>query len=313
MTEKGQITGQVAQPQFNTPLPFLQSSKDTVSVDSIYVEYLADSLNIIKPFKHFTFELKPILLHDSIQNVNDSTVQQVVYDKPSLLFPHKTKPVEVLPEVRNEQAYDWLTGLLFLCLIILTWVRYDGERRVVQLFRAVFARHNMNQLLRDGDILHELLTPLLMFVNLVTLSTLLMMLASWYNFDIPDAEEPWLIFSITAGALLVLWMIKLFAIMFSGNIFRTRMQTSEYLVTNLIFNIASGLVAFPFVFAGFYAGNTVIMMIAAAIIVLGIVWRFVRSIFVAISAQTFPVIYLFLYLCTLEILPFLVLYKLLVN
>ncbi len=311
MIQEGPSSAQTA-PQFNTPLPFLNQSEDTIRNDSVYSDYLADSLN---PMLHgkFVFELKEIVLPDSTAVTTDTSAQGVVYDKPSVFFPYKTKPVDILPEVRIEPAYDWLTGLFFLCLIILTWVRYDGERRIAQLFRAVFARHNMNQLLRDGDVQHERITPLLMFVNLVSLSTLIMLLAAPYEIEIPGAEEPWMLFSIIAGALFLLWMLKLFAIRFSGIIFRTRQETGEYMVTNLIFNIAGGIVAFPFIFAGFYAESSALITVAAAIITLGMAWRFIRSIFVAISAQTFPVVYLFLYLCTLEILPLLVIYKLVAN
>lgn len=294
--------------QFKTQLPYIPPVDTTKGNDSAYVEYLYDSLNVKLPDSTFIFQLTEIILpNDSIA---DST-QTIVVQKPSFFVPYKVKPVVISPRVRHEVSYDWLTGFFLLSLIILAWVRFEGEKRISQLFRAVFARHNMNQLLRDGDIVNERITPSLMFVYLISFTTLVFTLIRPFNVNIPGATNPFLEYSFLAGGILILWLTKLMTIRVSGKIFRTRFESEEYLITNLIYNIAAGLVAFPFVFAGFYAGNELSLYIGTGIFVIGAVLRFVRSIFVGLSAQTFPVIYLFLYLCTLEILPLLVLYKLL--
>ena len=119
----------------------------------------------------------------------------------------------------------------------------------------------------------------------------------------------WLIFMIITGSIGLLWFLKLMAIKLTGLIFRTKQDTSELILTNLIFNGATGIVIFPFVVAGFYSGNLLLIKVAVVILVAGMVLRFFRSLLIGLSAQTFSVIYLFLYLCTLEILPILVLYR----
>lgn len=294
--------------QFHTQLPYIAPVDTIKGSDSVYVDYLYDNLNVKKPDSTFVFQLKEILIpHDTIA---DSAKQAVVY-KPSFFVPYKVKPVIVTPQVKPDLSYDWLTGFFLLSLVILAWVRYEGEKRITQLFRAVFARHNMNQLLRDGDVVNERITPSLMFIYLISSATLILTIIRPYHLSIPGADTPFLQFSFIAGGVLLMWLLKLTAIKFSGKVFRTRFESDEYLITNLIYNIASGLAAFPFVFAGFYADNQLSIYVACGIFIIGILFRFVRSIFVGLSAQTFPVIYLFLYLCTLEILPFLVLYKLL--
>lgn len=296
--------GQNTPQQFNTQLPYVVTVDTAKGNDSAYVDYLYDSLNVKQPDSTFVFELKEIS-----EYTQQDTTQQITY-KPSFFFPYKTKPVTISPRIRNEVTYDWLTGLFILCLIILVWVRYEGEKRISQLFRAVFARHNLNQLLRDGAVVTERITPALMFIYLISASTLIITYLRPYKLTFPGGGTPFLLFSIIAGGLFILWLLKLVVIRVSGKVFRTRSESEEYLVTNLIYNIASGLLAFPFVFAGYYADNQISIYIATGIFLIGITLRFVRSIFVGLSAQTFPVIYLFLYLCTLEILPLLVLYKL---
>lgn len=298
---------QIVQQQFNTGLPYI-STTDTSVGHEAYADFLYDSLNLRKADSTFVLELKDIVLPDS----ND-TIQQIVFDKPSIFVPYKSKPVEILPEVRNEINMDWLTGLFLLCLIMLTWVKYEGGKRVSQLFKAVIARHNVNQMLREGDIIHERITPALMFLYLVSFATLIMILIKPLNIVFPWADSPFLLFSILISVILILWMLQLSFISISGKIFRTKNESSEYMVTNIIYNVVTGLLAFPFVFAGHYGDSKVSLMIALIIFSAGLLSKFVRSVFVGLSAQSFPVVYLFLYLCTLEILPLLVIYKLLIS
>ena len=292
------------QTNFNTQLPYIHDLDSIRGHDSTYIDFVYDTLNVKPHDKTFVFQLKEIVLpvQDTIKKAEE---------KPSIIFPYKTKPVAIVPKTREITDFDWLTGLFLLCLVILVWIRYEGERRVSALFRAVFARHNMNQLLRDGDIIHERLTPGLMLIYLISFSTLLMIILRRFLSEFIWTDNTFILFSGLFSAALFLWALKIIAIRVTGKIFRTRVETEEYLITNIIFNVATGLVSLPFVFAAHYADNEISMVIAIAIFILGILFRFIRSIFVGLSAQTFPVVYLFLYLCTLEILPFLVLYKIL--
>lgn len=302
------MQGDQKQQQDHIKLPIIGQQDSVVSSNNTTVDYLSDSISKnISPVDSI-FQLKDLL----VPRINDAKKDSLEL-RPSILFPFKEKPIEINPKIRIEANYDWLTGLFVLCLIILTWVKYESERRVTQIFKAVFARHNMNQLLRDGDIIHERITPGLMFLSLISISSLAFLLTVHFNVNIPLTENSFLIFSILASAIFILWMLKLVAIRISGVIFRTRAESNEYLITNLIYNVTAGMVAFPFVLIGHYAENQTSIIIAIAILALGIIARFIRSIFVGLTAQSFSVVYIFLYLCTLEILPILVLYKLLIN
>lgn len=294
-------------PQFDTPLPYIANT-DTLVAQELYVDFLYDSINLKKPDSNFVFELKEIVLPEPID-----TSQIQVYTRPSVFVPYKSKPVEIQPIVRDEINMDWLTGLFILCLFILTWIKYEGGKRVTQFFKAVIARHNVNQMLRDGDVIHERITPALMFLYIVSLSTLIMLIIRPYNIDIPWADSPFLKFSVLVSAILILWLLKLSFINISEKIFRTKNESFEYMVTNIIYNVATGIIAFPFLIAGHYGDSIVSLYIAVAVFALGLTLKIIRSIFVGLSAQSFPLVYLFLYLCTLEFLPILVIYKLFIS
>lgn len=299
---------QKQQHDLSSTLPYVWQEDSIVGNDSTYDHYHADSIYPVAITNDSVLELKDLLVpQQQIKLIDTLDI------RPSIFFPFKEKPIEINPKLRYEENYDWLTGLFILCLIILTWVKYESGKRVTQIFKAVIARHNMNQLLRDGDIIHERITPGLMFMYLISISTLAFLLIVHYDVSIPLTDNTFLIFSLLASVIFILWIAKLITIKVSGIIFRTRAESNEYLITNLLYNITTGMVAFPFILIGHYAEDKVIILFAVAILALGMIARFIRSIFVGLSAQSFSVVYIFLYLCTLEILPILVLYKFLVN
>ncbi len=293
---------------FDTQLPYLRMDDESSPNDSVYQQFLYDSINPPPINEKFIFELKEIEIPES-----DSASIHVIKEVPSIFFPYKTQPTIINHRVRQVQQYDWLTLLLILCLGILVWVKYEGGRRISQIFKAVGARHNMNQLFREGDIIGERITPGLMFNYLITFTTLVFLLIRPFDIEIPGAESSFLQFSILAGVIFILWILKLTVIRLSGIVFKTRNDTNEYLITNIIFNLVTGLVALPFVFSAHYSNNDIILWVSAAIFGLGLIMKFIRSVFVGLTMQTFPVFYIFLYLCTLEILPLLIMYKLIVS
>jgi len=284
------------------------SATITVS-DSIgnYSDFLGDSLNVFHTDSAFRFELREIILP---ANDSDTTAAQPVYDKPSLFTTSGVIKHQFNPEFRMRQNSDWLTALFLVCLIVLSWIKFYHLRRIKQLFRAVGARHHVNQLVRDGNLTEERITPGLAFVYIVGLAVLVHQfgfetISSWLGI-----RKSGLIFAMILGAISILWLIKVLTIRGTGIIFRTKQDTSELILTNLIFNAAGGIVIFPLVLTGYYSGNLPILKIAVIVLLVVMCLRFFRSMVVGFAAQTFSVLYLFLYLCTLEILPVLFLYRL---
>lgn len=302
MTTTGQQTLQLdffLRPVSREPRP------ETDSVQ-VYSDFIADSLNPPVPDSTFRFELKEIIFPEQAA---DSANPQVEYVEPSIFVISKARAHDFNPAVRPAPEHDWLTGLFIICLILISWIRYYNFRRIKQLFRAVIGRHHVNQLVRDGNLVEERITPGLVVIYLSSLAVIIYQFGLNHFSALLNLSEPWLIFLIIIGSIGFMWFLKLMTIRLTGLIFRTKQDTAELILTNMIFNGATGIVIFPFVVAGFYSGNLLLIKVAGAILLIGMALRFFRSLMIGLSAQTFSVIYLFLYLCTLEILPLLILYR----
>jgi len=272
-------------------------AKDTVLY---YGDFVADSLNntAIKPL------IKVRLIAGGFNGSEVHPPQQVqkVEIRPSILT-YKSNPGHFEPMQRKVVDNDWATGLFILSIVLLVWVRVFYARRIRQVFKAVFARYNVNQLVRDGNLPTEKLTPAIGFIYLFSLSILLYKLRGQFTFSWLNNEVNIVPFLFIISGVLGLWLFKLLLIRLTGWIFRSRQEAGELILTNLIFNLATGLIIFPLVLAGFYTGEVIVLKVALGIVLLAIAFRFVRSLMAGMAVQTFSVLHLFLYLCTLEILP----------
>ncbi|HPF64272.1 MAG TPA: DUF4271 domain-containing protein [Lentimicrobium sp.] len=290
--------------------PFLIQQADTVpATDTVrsYYSYLEDSLNFPLADTLFRFELREIILPD---RATDSAATGPVYNMPPLFSTqlHHGRQIQE-PIRRPAQGYDWLTILLLACVAILAWIRFYYTRRLKQLFRAVYARHHVNQLVRDGNLSSERISFGLGLILVTGVSTVILKLAGDNLSEMLGIKNSFFTFLVIAAALGLLWLLKLRVIKGVGSLFRTRQASDEYLLTNVLFNITAGFIAFPFIIAWHFSQLQLLLYVILAIFLIAAAMRMLRNISLGLSVQSFSVVYLFLYLCTLEILPFLFVYK----
>jgi hypothetical protein len=288
-------------------LQVLQYVEPVSAIDTIgdYFFFLADSLNPFPVDSTFRFELKEIILPDT-------TVADTLLIHPSLLQTHSSKPVDIRPVKHQAPQHDFITVALMLILVLLAWGRhfYIYSRRLRQIFKAFYAPHHVNQLVRDGNLIRERITPGLGIVYVLATATLTFGLISrYFSFPMSDIDGVW-VFALLIGAISLMWISKNIFVSFTGSLFGVDHFASEFILTNVIFNIVTGLIIFPLVFSWFYTGEPTLLYMVAGLFVVIYSYRFLRLFFVGLKVQSFSVVYLFLYLCTLEILPVLVLAKL---
>jgi hypothetical protein len=227
----------------------------------------------------------------------------------SIFTPHQLKPVILRPVPNTPVSTDWITGIFIFCLLILATVQVTVPRRLQQVFRSVALPYYVNQLEREGNLLSERFSIALLFVYITSLTLLLYKLSTIL---LPADALPfkgWVLYALIFAACIVLSLLKTSIISFSGVVFKTSKVVHEYLINNMIFSIVTGIILFPAVIISLYINNPFYVWIACSIFSILLVYRFVRSFIIGLSNLKYSVFYLFLYLCTLEILPLLLLFK----
>ena len=279
----------------HTPSQTPEVVKDSITS---YVGYFADSLNSGLIEKAFRFELKEIILPEEIAK---SEAPKPIY--PSILNPGKFDTGEISVTERHFSNFDWMTLLLIVGLGFLTWVRYNFNRRLKQIFSATWARQYVSQLVRDGNLEKEGIAPALGFVSLISYSILFFGFAGEVAATLLTGGRLWAAFLLIAFTLLVLRVLRRIATRLIGHVFRSWPATDAYLLNGLLFSFTSGVLLFPLAVIWVFTNEPFLLYAGVVIMLITMVIRLFRNLISGLVAQSFSGYYIFLYFCTLEILP----------
>jgi hypothetical protein len=166
----------------------------------------------------------------------------------------------------------------------------------------------VNQLEREGNLYNERITLGLGFIYTTSISLLLYEFFKFYGFTSTILPN-FLIYIIIFGSVLGFILVKAMFTYFSGITFKTVEHSHAYRLNELIFNHITGLIIMPVLLLILYWQPQPFLWIAFSMAVIMLIYRFLRSISIGFSNTKFSVFYLILYLCTLEILPLLLLVK----
>lgn len=216
-------------------------------------------------------------------------------------------------QIREARPYppDWILGILIFCVILLTWARVFYYKRMQQLFLAPFSQRFLNQLSREGNLFSERMS-LAMGIVFVLVTSLLLYEVNQQILGLTFHNiSQSILFGAIVMAVIIFQSVKAALIHLLGVIFKTRETTYFYLLNMLIFDMFSGPVLLVGLILVLYLKSIIILYIILIIISVLLVFRFVRGFFIGISLRKFSYLFLFVYLCSLEILPLLVIIKLL--
>lgn len=267
----------------------------------VYFDFITDSLNPLPADTIFRFELVEINFPaDSIADTITAT-EKPVY--PSVFNTGKTIKDKNVVSKRESYSQDWITILFFIGLILIAWGRNYFPRRMKQIFNATFSRRHISQLVRDGNLATERIALVLGFVSVLSISLILFGFVVRFTDGILGGQSYPAVYLVISISIISLWFIRRLLVRLTGFIFKSRLATDIYMLNNLIFTITSGLVVFPMGIAWFFGKQDFFLYLSAAIMLISLVVRLVRTIIASLQVQTFSGMYIFLYFCTLEILP----------
>ena len=248
--------------------------------------------------------------HDSTLEIQ-SLQRPLTEYSPTLFTSQQLRPesFRTVPFTKNPPG--WILGVILICLILIAWTHVFYSNRIRLMFKAPFSQRNVNQLLRDGNIMTERFTLTYSAVYILTFSLLLFeinrILVGFRFTHLNDMT----IFGILNLFVIGYYVLKMCVIWFLGSVFKTRETTLNYQLNLMILSMITGPVLLVFLIPFLFIPDIKLLymsIMAAGILLL---FRFVRGFFIGMSLTKFSYLFLFVYLCSLEILPVLILVKIL--
>lgn len=210
----------------------------------------------------------------------------------------------------NPQAYskENLIGSVtytVIFLIIFAFVRLRGKGLITSLLHVFINSKKTEIILNDGITQNLACYFLSLFLSLSAISiSVIYIFTNTFN----------LLHSLYIFACLMLYHLgMLVLIRFLGWIFNARGLSNEAIVNLWTYNILAGLFVAPFIIATFFVKSFSIFLILKIIILCFVLFFLVKIVrwFKILFTHRVSILYIILYLCTLEVMPLLVLYKLL--
>jgi hypothetical protein len=211
--------------------------------------------------------------------------------------------MSIVPDFRFPGHEVWITLLLFSCLLLFVYVRITNPKKIPSLIPAFFSGSTTEE---------KTITPdsVAMFFVFVCSATLLIMQAfRFHNIQtrLNNIEEFLLIGLILFGY----YILKTIALLLCGAIFQVQADARDYISEIYASSHLAAIGLLPAVIVLTFVNNInedIFEKVILALIGLLFLYRTIKM-FILMMNRGLSVIYLFLYLCALEIIPLVLLFE----
>ena len=259
------------------------------------------------------------VLIDSSSIVQTDTIYKLVmsrYHMGSYNFTDSTQRPDArkyvnrnLIKVRKTEGH-WMIFTLLSIILLYTIIRNVYDKTLVVIFQAYWNDRAINQFTRDDNFL-KLRNTLLYFILFTTVYGLLLkFIFNFFEVDITyKGIEEYMIICLFTGTF---YLAKFLLMKISGFIFSIQKLISGYLSILSISNFVYAIIVMPMLIFYQFIPSSYQPYLLGLILILfcfNTIYKYLRTGSFILNNFQFPKFYLFLYLCTLEIMPLLIIYK----
>ena len=224
------------------------------------------------------------------------------------LFTHHLLPVRHGNEivVHHSGTPGWCFGGVVLSVLFMVLFLRRKQLRVPDILQSLFSERTMERALREANLTRATSQAVIAPVVLLPLCLAASQLSTLPHSGL-DPESQFSIFNflLLYAISLVAYYIRNGIVRFIGNAFLNSEAVHIYLTSNYIYHLTYGLAATLLVFFICFTGSLGILFsrILAGIVLILFVMRIIRGMQLILTHSKTPKLFLFYYLCTLEIAP----------
>ncbi len=224
---------------------------------------------------------------------------------------HNLKPVDQYPLFNNSSPLIWPSIILILCVGLFVFLRIATFPKVVAILRSSYSMQSIRQLEREEFNPFNPVSFVLSSLFVLMLSFFLYKLNSEFKLQILNQKSDLTQYSFFVVCVCIFLPIKFGIRKLFGLISDEPGLTNEIFYNNLVINQSLGIMLLPImVVVEFSHLKPGYLLIATGIIIAGsLCIKLYRGIVFSLFENHIGLLQVFIYLCALEILPFLVFLK----
>ena len=244
---------------------------------------------------------------------SDSLGKETMKPIVSVLAKNRFGAEEIIPESNKLVNFDWITIHILLILIVVAWVNTFYSKRIKQVFTSFFSVRNQTFMSRDGNLFKERISIALLIVFLFSYSLFFyLILTQLFHIQMLDLSG-FKYFSFLFLIVLISWILKNLILTFIGVTFKNDIILDDFMLTNFIFNIVSSVFLLPLLIVAIYLPSDLMVEMALYFVLIVFIYRMFRQLLTGWGAINFSWFNRILYLCTFEIIPILIVIKLVMS
>ncbi len=205
---------------------------------------------------------------------------------------------------------DWLLILIIFCLVMVAWLKLFYNKFLDQTMQALLNFQLSSKLLRDQNMFQRRVAFVLN-LNFVLAAGIFIYLLFGYLQIRPFDHGDFICYSLYSGVIAGFILLRFAVLHAVGYIFQKQREFREYLHEILLIykNLGIYLIPLVFIIAYIHEDYRIYLFYLGGIMLLAsLVLRVIRGFQILVNRDVL-IFYLILYLCTLEILPLLIIYR----
>ena len=227
---------------------------------------------------------------------------------------HLLPKVHLVPQFKISFELIWPSIFLLIAFALLVFLKITSFSKVVKIVQSSFNIQAWHQLQREDYNPYKFYSIILALLFAFNVSFLFYKLNTLYKIIL--VQQPHILqFTGIFVVLLILILSKIIAnkilIVFTGS----KTLIHQYSYYSFIINQTFGLFVFPCIILAEFSKLNSLYFLSAGVIIIGIsiVLKWFRGIVFSLLEERVGILQTFIYLCTLEILPILVLVKFIIE
>lgn len=232
------------------------------------------------------------------------------------IAPKKETPIEVLydPSPLKTGTESWQVIILVIAVLMLGIARAFSNNRYKLGLKALINYGVAQEITREEQVFFHRSNVLLSIAHTLTLSLFLYQIK---RMVLNETSEPegFNSFLVIVGGIVIIYLVKYIFSKVLLFIFNDTASTSEYIFNISLYNNLLGVILIPILCVNYFTVFSFQPFLFYVVVPLGLLvflFRLIRLFSIGRSRGVLYV-YIFLYICTLEILPLVVLYRIFVR
>ncbi|RWU05691.1 DUF4271 domain-containing protein [Pedobacter chitinilyticus] len=205
----------------------------------------------------------------------------------------------------------WVLGIIGFLLVLFAILKNAFGKQLSSVVQSFYSNRALANLNKEDNLVTSW-SFLLLFIQFGFTIGMFFYLAAQYQ-NLPAANQGGFSFFVTVSVgVIFLYLLKIICLRFIGFVFDVQRPLHQYISILYLSYFNTSLLFIPIIIAFAlsakkYGASYIVLGISALLLIF--VFQFIRAAINILSQYRFPKLYLFLYFCTLEICPILILIK----